>query len=122
MQLSAKKILKIFEIIGNVEGSKEIADLLQTTHSAVEAWKRRDKIPDKYLSLFAQKYNIPTDFFAKNEEDIFCLHEKKVMELREEQDPIYHSFQRALIVSRMKSKEDEFENLLDKFYKENKNN
>ena len=120
--MDAKKIIKIFEIISNSDTNKEIADILDTTPAAVDAWKRRDKIPDKYLSLFAQKYNIPTDFFAKNEEDIFCLHEKKVMELREEQDPIYHSFQRALIVSRMKSKEDEFENLLDKFYKENKNN
>ena len=118
--MDAKKIIKIFEIISSSDTNKEIADILDTTPAAVDAWKRRDKIPDKYLSMFAQKYDIPIDFFSKKVENIFCFFTKKATEAREEQDPIYHSFKRALIVSRAKSKEDDFENLLDKFYKENK--
>ena len=58
-------ILSRLKKILNVKTNKELTEKLGIPYSTLDTWKNRDKIPEKRLLEFANKYNVSVDWLLK---------------------------------------------------------
>ena len=128
-----KKIKTAYEL----ETNSELAERLEITPSAIDAWNRYKKIPEKYLYKCVNETGVSMEWLLDDDKPTFHISGgsknisqvnggtinqgseiEKEFELFDENDPVFISFKKAYeCVKNEKNKLNELEDSLEDFYR-----
>ncbi|MGJ0309490.1 helix-turn-helix domain-containing protein [Aliarcobacter cryaerophilus] len=120
-----------------LETNSELAERLEITPSAIDAWNRYKKIPEKYLYKCANETGVSMEWLLDDDKPTFHISGgsknisqvnggainqgseiEKELEFFNENDPVFISFKKAYeCVKNEKNKLNELEDLLEDFYR-----
>ena len=139
--MNAKVVLDKIKVALECDTYIEIADALDVTAGAVDNWKKRNAIPNKYLLKVAEDTGVSLDWLRSEDKPTFQIsggtgnisqqnlkagarviynNSEKENEINsfDENDPVFVSFKKAYeCVKNEKNKLNELEDLLEDFYR-----
>lgn len=136
--MNAKNVLDKIKIALECDTYIDIANKLEVTPGAVDNWKKRNAIPNKYLLKVAEATGVSLDWLLDEDKPTFAIYggkghvnnvndggtgivknnKNKDLKLFEENDHVFLSFKKAYEkVKSDKDKLNELEDLLENFYR-----
>ena len=135
--MNTKNVLDKIKIALGCDTYIDIANALDVTASAVDNWKKRNTIPNKYLLKVSEDTGVSIDWLLDEDKPTFHISGgsknisqvnggiinqgsviEKEFELFDENDPVFISFKKAYeCVKNEKNKLNELEDLLEDFYR-----
>ena len=142
--MNVKNVLDKIKIALECDTYIDIANKLEVTPGAVDNWKKRNAIPNKYLLKVAEDTGVSIDWLIDKDKPTFAIYggkghvnnvndggigivknnkdlklfEEDEVKLFEENNPVFFSFQKAYEkVKNEKDKLNELEDLLENFYR-----
>ena len=135
--MNTKNVLDKIKIALGCDTYIDIANALDVTAGAVDNWKKRNTIPNKYLLKVSEDTGVSIDWLLSEDKPTFHIsggsknisqvnggiinqgsEKEKEFELFDENDPVFISFKKAYeCVKNEKNKLNELEDLLEDFYR-----
>ena len=135
--MNTKNVLDKIKIALGCDTYIDIANALDVTAGAVDNWKKRNTIPNKYLLKVSEDTGVSIDWLLDEDKPTFHISGgsknisqvnggiinqgsviEKEFELFDENDPVFISFKKAYeCVKNEKNKLNELEDLLEDFYR-----
>ena len=135
--MNTKNVLDKIKIALGCDTYIDIANALDVTAGAVDNWKKRNTIPNKYLLKVSEDTGVSIDWLLDEDKPTFNISGgsknisqvnggiinqgsviEKEFELFDENDPVFISFKKAYeCVKNEKNKLNELEDLLEDFYR-----
>ena len=135
--MNAKVVLDKIKVALECDTYIEIADALDVTAGAVDNWKKRNAIPNKYLLKVTEDTGVSLDWLLSEDKLTFHIsggtknisqvnggiinqgsEKENELELFDESNPVFISFKKAYeCVKNKKNKLNELEDLLEDFYR-----
>ena len=135
--MNTKNVLDKIKIALGCDTYIDIANALDVTAGAVDNWKKRNTIPNKYLLKVSEDTGVSIDWLLSEDKPTFHISGgsknisqvnsgtinqgsgiEKEFELFDENDPVFISFKKAYeCVKNEKNKLNELEDLLEDFYR-----
>ena len=135
--MNTKNVLDKIKIALGCDTYIDIANALDVTAGAVDNWKKRNTIPNKYLLKVSEDTGVSIDWLLNEDKPTFHISGgsknisqvnggiinqgseiEKEFELFDENDPVFISFKKAYeCVKNEKNKLNELEDLLEDFYR-----
>ena len=135
--MNTKNVLDKIKIALGCDTYIDIANALDVTAGAVDNWKKRNTIPNKYLLKVSEDTGVSIDWLLSEDKPTFHISGgsknisqvnggiinqgseiEKEFELFDENDPVFISFKKAYeCVKNEKNKLNEIEDLLEDFYR-----
>ncbi len=135
--MNAKNVLDKIKIALECDTYIDIANALNVTAGAVDNWKKRNAIPNKYLLKVTEDTGVSLDWLLSEDKPTFHIsggtknisqvnggiinqgsEKENELELFDESNPVFISFKKAYeCVKNKKNKLNELEDLLEDFYR-----
>ena len=135
--MNAKNVLDKIKIALECDTYIDIANALNVTAGAVDNWKKRNAIPNKYLLKVTEDTGVSLDWLLSEDKPTFHIsggtknisqvnggiinqgsEKENELELFDESNPVFISFKKAYeCVKNEKNKLNELEDLLEDFYR-----
>ncbi|MGJ0288296.1 helix-turn-helix domain-containing protein [Aliarcobacter cryaerophilus] len=135
--MNAKNVLDKIKIALECDTYIDIANALNVTAGAVDNWKKRNAIPNKYLLKVTEDTGVSLDWLLSEDKLTFHIsggtknisqvnggiinqgsEKENELELFDESNPVFISFKKAYeCVKNKKNKLNELEDLLEDFYR-----